>query len=86
MNTYVRTLWGNDDKPLWENRSEREALRWYLNERGFHVITGLGDSLEVYAIEYYKPWDINFLNKSLDKLQKVWYSLSRTKERLNEPK
>lgn len=80
MKIYVRTLWGNDEKPLWEGDAQREALRLYLNEQGFYVLTGAGDSLEVYALEYYEPWDTIILEKALDKLEKVWYTLTRRKK------
>ena len=80
MKIYIRTLWGNDSKPLWYNEAQREALRLYLNEQGFYALTGAGDSLDVSAIEYYQPWDIKFLEKTLDKLSKVWYTLTKHKE------
>lgn len=79
MKIYVRTLWGNDEKPLWESVAQRDALRLYLNEQGFYVLTGAGDSLDVYALEFYEPWDIKILKKSLDKCQKFWYTLIKKK-------
>lgn len=81
MKIYVRTLWGNDEKPLWESVAQRDALRLYLNEQGFYVLTGAGDSLDVYALEFYEPWDIKILKKSLDKCQKVWYALTEEKRK-----
>lgn len=80
MKIYIRTLWGNDEKPLWETVEQREALRLYLNEKGFYVLTGAGDSLDVYALEYYEAWDIKLAKKVLDKIQKSWYTLTRRKE------
>lgn len=77
MKIFIRSLWGNDSKPLWESAAQRDALRLYLNEQGFYVLTGAGDSLEVYALEYYEPWDIKILKKSLDKCAKVWYTLTK---------
>lgn len=79
MKIYIRTLWGNDPKPLWDNDAQRDALRAYLNGEGFYVLTGAGDSLEVYALDYFEPWDIKLMKKSLDKLSKVWYTLTREK-------
>lgn len=73
MKTYIRTLWGNDLKPLWYNEAQREGLRHYLNDEGFYALTGAGDSLEVYAIDYTEAWDIRFTKKALDKLGKAWY-------------
>lgn len=75
MKTHVRTLWGNDEKPLWESENEREALRLYLNDEGFYVLTGAGDSLEVYAIDYTEPLDIRLAKIALEKITKVWYKL-----------
>lgn len=77
MKIYIRTLWGNDPKPLWDNYDQREGLRIYLNEQGFYVLTGLGDSLEVHVIEYDEAWDIKFTKKVLDKIQKSWYTLTK---------
>jgi hypothetical protein len=84
MKTHVRTLWGNDEKPLWDNPAQRDALRLYLNDQGFYVLTGASDSLDVYAVEYTEPWDIHLLKKSLDKLSKVWYTLTRTKKEVTK--
>lgn len=80
MKVYIRTLWGNDPKPLWDNDAQRDALRGYLNDEGFYVLTGAGDSLEVYAIDHTQEWDIRFTKKVLDKLQKSWYTLTRRKK------
>lgn len=74
---YVRTLWACDPKPLWSNYDQREGLRKYLNDEGFYVLSGAGDSLEVYAIDYSEEWDIKIMKKALDKLGKVWYTLIR---------
>lgn len=84
MKIFLRTLWGNDPKPLWYGDAQRDGLRAYLNELGFYVLTGAGDSLEVYAVDYEEPTDIKILKKSLDKLQKAWYTLLRRKEATNE--
>lgn len=77
MKVYIRTLWGNDNKPLWDNKEQREALRLYLNDQGFYVLTGAGDSLDVHAISYDEAWDIKFMKKVLDKFQKSWYAVVR---------
>lgn len=74
---FVRMLWAGDKKPLWDNHEQREALRQYLNDEGFYVLTGIGDSLEVYAIDYDEAWDIKLAKKALDKVGKVWYTLIR---------
>lgn len=75
MKVYIRTLWGDDVKPLWDNDEQREALRRYLNDQGFYVLTGAGDSLEVHAIEYEEAFDIRFTKKVLDRIQNSWYIL-----------
>jgi hypothetical protein len=69
---YIRTLWANDARPLWYNDSQREGLRRYLNDEGFYVLTGAGDSLDVYALEYAEPIDIRTLENILAKIKKVW--------------
>lgn len=71
---YIRTLWANDARPLWGNYEQRENLRRYLNEQGFYVLTGAGDSLEVYALEYAEDIDIAIAKNILAKIKKVWYS------------
>lgn len=83
MKTHVRTLWADDKKPLWDNHDQREALRKYLNDEGFYVLTGIGDSLEVYAVDYEESWDIKLMKKSLDKLGKVWYTLIKKQKEAN---
>lgn len=75
MKVYIRTLWGNDEKPLWDNDAQRDALRQYLNDQGFYVLTGAGDSLDVHALDYTEPWDIVVLKKSLNRIQKGWRKL-----------
>lgn len=81
MKVYVRTLWGDDKPVLWENPAQRDALRQYLNDQGFYVLTGIGDSLDVHVLDYSESWDIKLMKKGLDKLQKVWYTfIKRQKE------
>lgn len=77
MKTYVATLWSDNKKVLWTNIDQREALRKYLNDEGFYVLTGAGDSLEIYTISYAEPWDIRAAKKTLAKLGKLWYILIR---------
>jgi hypothetical protein len=77
LKIYLRTLWANDPKSLWSNEAQREGLRKCLNDEGFYVLTGAGDSLEVYAIDYTEAWDIRLAKKALDKCEKVWYTLIR---------
>ena len=72
MKTYIRTLWASDKRSLWDNVYQRENLRAYLNDMGFYALTGLGDSLDVYALEYSEPLDIRLLKIALDKLTKAW--------------
>lgn len=79
MKILVRTLWASDPRPLWETPAQRDALRWYLNDQGFYVLTGGGDSLEVYVFEYAEPLDVKLAKKALDKLQKVWYTFFKKK-------
>lgn len=77
MKTHIRTLWAGGKFPLWDNAEQREALRLYLNDQGFYVLTGIDDSLDVHAIDYTEAWDIRLLKKGLDKIQKSWYTLLR---------
>lgn len=79
MKVYIRTLWGNDPKPLWDNEAQRESLRVYLSDQGFYTLTGAGDSLEVYAIDYTEAWDVHLTKKVLDRISKSWYTW-KTKE------
>ena len=73
--TYIRTLWAGGKIPLWFNEDTREGLRRYLNDQGFYVLTGAGDSLEVYVIDYTEALDIRLAKKALDKFKKAWYTL-----------
>ena len=73
MKKYIRTLWGDDMRPLWDNEDQREGLRRYLNDIGFYVLTGIGDSLDIHAISYQMPLDVKMVNKVLDGIQKEWY-------------
>lgn len=73
MKRYVRTLWG-DDKELWANETMRDNLKQYLNELGFYVLSGIGNSLDVYVIEESEPLDVKIAKKTLDKIKKLWYS------------
>lgn len=84
MKVYIRTLWGNDEIPLWSNADQREGLRQYLNDLGFHAVTGTGDSLEVNAIDYTEPIDIRLAKKSLDKIQNLWYALIKKKKEVTQ--
>ena len=79
MKKHVRTLWAHDERPLWDNSAQRDALRGYLNDQGFYVLTGAGDTLDVYVIGYTEPLDIRLAKKALDKFQKVWYALTKEK-------
>lgn len=84
MKVYIRTLWKNDPKSLWDSEAQREGLRAYLGDEGFYVLTGAGDSLEVYAIDYTETWDIRFTKKTLDRIQKSWYALTRGKKEVTQ--
>lgn len=74
--TYIRSLWGDETISLWKTDQERAALQEYLNDLGFYVLNGAGGSLEVYALEYYEPYDVRLAKKCLDKIQKSWHTLS----------
>lgn len=73
MKIFIRALWGDDPKPLWDNEIQREALRKHLNDQGFYVLTGAGDSLEVHVIDYDEAFDVKIVKKALDRIQKAWY-------------
>lgn len=77
MKIYVRTLWNDDRRGGWFNDDEREGLRKYLNDMGFYVITGAGDSLDVFAVEPWTPLEIALIKKVLDKTRKSWYTILR---------
>lgn len=74
---HIRTLWPDLQKrrTLWTNDNQRDALRNYLNDIGFYVLSGAGDSLEVYAIDYSEPADIFYLKKVLALAEKSWYAM-----------
>lgn len=74
MKVYIKTLWADDVRPLWANHDQREHLRRYLNDLGFYVLTGVDDSLDVYAIEYAEPIDILIAKKLLAKIKDLWYT------------
>lgn len=78
---FIRTLWGNDPKPFWDNEDQREGLRRYLNDEGFYVLTGAGDSLDVHAVENSDPFDILIMKKALDKLTNVWHTWNGGKKK-----
>ena len=77
---YIRTLWPDDGRGLWSNRDQREGLRHYLNDQGFYVLTGAGDSLEVYGIDYSEPLDVRAAKKALETLAHVWQAWKTKKE------
>lgn len=79
---HIRTLFGDDFKPLWVGHDQRESLRQYLNDQGFYVLTGAGDALEVYALEYFDPLDVQLAKKALDKLAKLWHTWKTKKEKI----
>lgn len=80
MKVFIRTLWSDDKRgALWTTEHQKQALKNYLNDLGFYVLTGAGDSLEVYAIDYDEALDIKVAKKSLDKIRKVWYNIVRKK-------
>ncbi len=66
MKIFIRTLWGNSHYPLWFNDDTRDSLRQDLNKMGFYVLTGSGDSLDVYVVDDDTPIDM-----------KIWYILTR---------
>jgi hypothetical protein len=81
MKVHVRTLWSEGPRPLWNTVHQKVALQNYLNDLGFYVLTGVGDSLDVFAISYENPWDIETLMKTLDKIEKSWYKLTGGKKK-----
>lgn len=80
MKIHVRTLWGDDDRPLWYNESSRRALQRHLNDLGFYVLAGVGDSLDVYVIEYAEPLDVLCAKNMLAKIKDLWYTELRGKD------
>lgn len=52
---FIRTLWGYQH--YWWDDSGRFKLRDLLNNLGFYVIHGTGDSLEVYALKEKLWWE-----------------------------
>ena len=76
MKTFIRTLWGeNVRRSWWSNEHQKEALRNYLNDIGFYVLSGPGDSLEVYALEDSEPIDIRVMKKILAIAKNSWYKI-----------
>ena len=66
MKTFVRTLTAlHNGRMLWHDQYEKEIIRKYLNSINFYVLTGTGDSLDVYVI----PDQID-----LDELNVTWYT------------
>jgi len=55
---FIRTLRNEYRRTLWVNESDRERRRVQLNEDGFYVLTGTGDSLDVYVIQVEDTMDI----------------------------
>jgi len=49
MKIFIRTLRNSYRQTLWCNEIERSRLRDRLNDDGFYVLTGMGDSLDVYV-------------------------------------
>lgn len=53
MKTFIKTLYADEDYEA----GQRDSLREKLNADGFYVLTGAGDSLQVYALaqqEYFE--------------------------------
>ena len=48
---FIRTLENTKTKTFWHSEGGMERLRAELNECGFYVIHGVGESLDVYAVE-----------------------------------
>lgn len=69
---FIRTLWNAGHRPLWSNQIQKSALQDHLNELGFYVLDGPGDSLDVYVTSEYEPADIRAAKKVLDNIKKVF--------------
>ena len=50
MKVFIRTIRNTDRKVYWISPIDRENQRRRLNEFGFYVVTGVDDTLDVYAI------------------------------------
>jgi hypothetical protein len=79
MKIFIRTLYKEPVRPLWWSSHQREELRQYLNDLGFYVLTGAGDSLEVYAIYDEKPLESVILKEVIEKIGNFWYAYKRRK-------
>jgi hypothetical protein len=77
MKIFIRTLYKERMRPLWWSDYQREELRQYLNDLGFYVLTGAGDSLEVYAIYDEKPLESVILKEVIEKIGNFWYAYKR---------
>lgn len=53
---FIRTL----DKSLWINSTDRENIRIRLNTLGFYTLTGIDDTLVVYAFKEEESWVNHF--------------------------
>lgn len=60
MQVFIRTLRNTRQETLWINTLQRETLRLKLNTLGFYVLSGIEDSLLVYAIKEDESWLTNF--------------------------
>jgi hypothetical protein len=74
MKTFIRALWAEPPRPLWNDEHQKIALKNHLTDCGFHVVHGIGDTLDVYAISDDTPWDIKIIEKVLEKIEKSWYA------------
>lgn len=75
MKIHLKTLYGNSPKSFWLDWRGRDALRMRLNQKGFYVLTGIDDSLDIYLDVVRKPLDIRLIEKGLEKLAKICYTV-----------
>jgi hypothetical protein len=75
MKTFIRTLRPTSACPLWHNETERARVKQDLNDFGFYVLTGVGDSLDVYAICDEKPLELVLL----EKIMRWWHERQQNK-------
>ncbi len=69
MKVFIRTLEPQErNKVLWDSEYKRLKLQSYLNRLGFYVLTGLENSLDVYAIKENDNYTIQDLQRILKTL------------------
>lgn len=70
---FVRTLWGEDKKHGWVNEAQRNDIKEYLNDQGFYVLSGPGNSLDVFVMQYdNEPIDIKYTVRLINFFVNQW--------------